>query len=167
MGAVVLGAVAAVLAGVLPAAADPGVSISFDGAAGAFPVNGYGDTWETPDQEVRIWEYDNVITFDGDKYRGPGQGWTWLAIELSGADGAPLSPGTYTGVTNRYQHPENTGIVVIRDGLACGLDVAEFTITTLERDPDTGRLTAFDAEITQRCGSPTAPVFTATLHLAS
>ncbi|RLK59616.1 hypothetical protein [Actinokineospora cianjurensis] len=128
---------------------------------GAFPVNGSSGAWATPELEPRIWEYDNVIKFDGDNY---GRGVDWLAVELSGAGGAPLVPGTYTGVTNRYQHPDNVGIQVIWNGLGCGSDVAEFTISTLERDEDTGRLTAFDADITQRCGSADGPVFTATLH---
>ncbi|MBM7771675.1 hypothetical protein JOD54_001879 [Actinokineospora baliensis] len=157
---IVLGAVAVAVASILPAGGDPGASLSFAAEPGAFPVSATSGEWATPVQEVRAWEHDNVITVDGETDNG----FTWLVVELAGADGAPLAPGTYTGVTNRYLHPENAGITVISNGLACGEDHAEFTIGTLERDASTGRLTALDVAITHRCGAPTAPALTATAH---
>ncbi|SDD96450.1 hypothetical protein [Actinokineospora iranica] len=162
MGMLALGAVAALVAAVAPAAQadEPGASLAYQAEAGAWPVDGRGASWSTPANEVMVWEFDGVVKVDGQNSTGS----DYLRVELTGPGGTPLEAGAYTGVRNRHRHPEGPGIEVVSNGFGCGDDYAEFTITSLARDPADGALTALDVEVTHRCGSPTAPALTATAH---
>lgn len=149
MGMAVLGAVTALVVS-LAQAGDPS-SLGYTAEPGAWPVSG-SRTWTEPTDEVYAFELDGVLFIDG----GDSSGRNWLGVELAGANGAPLGVGSYTGGNFRL-HPEAAGVNLISDGLGSGDGPAEFTITTLEHDPVTGRLSALDVEVTVHNGSPTGP----------
>ena len=134
--------------------------MAFEAEQGAWPVSGRSGHWgEGETDEVRFWEHENIVKMDAETDRG----FDWIAIELSNANGTPLTTGTYSDVRNRQFHPEGPGILVISNGFGCGEDYASFTISRIDRD-ESGTLTALDASVEQRCGDPAGPAFHARLH---
>ncbi|MCE6993793.1 hypothetical protein LZG04_03060 [Saccharothrix sp. S26] len=164
-------AAAAVPALVLPAAAAPAVAqedrvatFTFHAEAGAYPVDGWGASYSTPQDDVRVWENaEHALRFDEDS---PSSNAEYVAVTLAAPGNAPLRVGTYTDVRIRPT-ATNPGLLVVSRGLACEPVHGSFTITGIERDPVTGRLTDVDVEVEQRCGAPDAPPFTARATLSS
>lgn len=143
---------------------EPVATLAFHAEAGAFPVGGRQATWSTPEQEVRVREQSvdgRALVIDGE-----GDGRDYLRIQLAAPGGAPLAVGVYTDV-RQQPTATNPGLLVISDGLACYPVHGSFTVHSIERDPETGRLTDVDVEVEQRCGTPDSPVFSAHATLSS
>ncbi|MFD9960400.1 hypothetical protein [Amycolatopsis sp. NPDC058986] len=157
-------AVAAANTLAIPAAsADPSTSLSFTAEDGAWPVHGRSAQWTSPAQEINVWENAGVVKVDAEADGG----FDYIRIELSDAGGAVLRPGTYPGARFRGQRDAplaTPGIFLVSNGFGCGKeDYADFTVARIERDA-TGKLTAFDADVDQRCGGPDKPAFRATIR---
>jgi hypothetical protein len=150
----VVAAVLATTGATAPAASavETGAVFTFDAEPGAHPVGGRSGAWSTPGHEIRVWEYDDVVKVDAATWSGA----DFVRVELNGPGGVPLATGHYPGARNRDVDPASPGMLVISNGLGCGDDYGEFTITRVERDT-AGALTALDATFTQRCGDPAGP----------
>lgn len=136
----------------------PGATFTFKAEAGAHPVDGRTGEWVSPDSEIRVWEYQNIVKIDA--MNGLDDIW----VELNGPNRTRLTVGTYQHVRNQLHGPAgNPGILVVSRGLGCIDDYAEFTIYRIERDR-AGQLVALDASLTQRCGTPNGPALNAHVH---
>ncbi|HEX6353364.1 hypothetical protein [Actinophytocola sp.] len=136
----------------------PGATVTVKAEVGAHPVNGRTAEWISPDSEIMVWEYQNVVKIDAMK------GLDDIRVELNGPNRARLAVGTYQDVRNQLYGPASSpGILVISRGLGCIDDYAEFTVDRIERDLS-GRLVALEASFTQRCGAPDGPALNGHVH---
>lgn len=136
----------------------PGAVFTFKADEGAHPVGGRSGEWVSPDDEIMVWEHQNIVKIDGES------GFDYIRVELNGPHRTPLTAGTYQDVRNQLHGPPSSpGILVISNSLGCGDDYAEFTIHRIDRDIS-GQLVALDASFTQHCGAPDGPALHGHVH---
>ncbi len=143
----------ATAAGPAPA---PTRTLTFEGEAGAHPVDGRGATRAAPKDEIEVRGTRSVVKVDA--YSADGDD---LWLELRAANDAPVRPGVYR--TNATRRPDGPRILVVSRGIGCVDDHATVLVSRLRRDAN-GLVTALDLRFEHRCGSASAPALRGTLH---
>jgi hypothetical protein len=119
------------------ASAEPTQEFVFDAEPHAAPINSRAGHWTPPELELRIgFRQDNALRVAAE-YNGLQD---WFDLELSRADGQPLTEGAYTDVKVR----------VISGGFFCVDQAADVTVEKLERAAD-GSVDTFYGAVEHRC----------------
>lgn len=140
----------------------PGATFTFEAEDGAHPVDGRSGEWAAPDQELMVWEHENIVKVDAAGLSNS----DFIRVELSAPGRVPLEEGGYPDARNQDKAPERPGMLVVSGGLGCGDEYGEFVVDRIERDR-AGSLVALDAGFTQRCGGPDGPALHGRVHFRS